>query len=249
MPLTPEELHARWTHLIKSEPPGPRQHFGVRSPAFLKWAGDIVALAEASGHPMNLSTLTIAVDQMLGPETTINDPEMAHQQVIAILYRMLARAELALPLRAQGAFIPARSSFEAHVAISKVLGEASNEVLVVDPYLDGNALAEFVVTAPEGISVRLLADAQHHKASLRPAIVAWQAQYAATRPLEARLAPARTLHDRLIIVDGRDAYLLTQSLNAFAARAPASVERSSPDNAALKVEAYEQIWQTATPLP
>jgi len=56
------------------------------------------------------------------------------------------------------------------------------------------------------------------------------------------------LHDRLIVVDGKIVWTLTQSLNAFAARSPASLVRVDPETAALKVAAYEQLWKNAKPL-
>jgi hypothetical protein len=42
-------------------------------------------------------------------------------------------------------------------------------------------------------------------------------------------------------------YFLTQSLNAFAERAPASIVRADAEIAALKIPAYEAIWSSAAP--
>ncbi|GGD44236.1 hypothetical protein GCM10011335_53500 [Aureimonas glaciei] len=86
------------------------------------------------------------------------------------------------------------------------------------------------------------------KASLPPAVERWHAQYVNVRSLEARLDLARSLHDRLIIVDGRTAWILTQSLNAFARRAPATIVRSDEETSRLKVDAYQQIWENAAVL-
>jgi hypothetical protein len=70
----------------------------------------------------------------------------------------------------------------------------------------------------------------------------------ATRPLEIRLAPARSLHDRLIIVDGAQAWTLTQSLKDFAARSPATIVKVDGETAGLKICAYDAIWRGAAPL-
>ena len=78
--------------------------------------------------------------------------------------------------------------------------------------------------------------------------VRWAQQYGNLRPLTAKLAPARTLHDRVIIVDGEAAYISTQSLNAIAAKAPAAIVPTDVELARLKAQAYEQIWRAATPL-
>jgi hypothetical protein len=41
------------------------------------------------------------------------------------------------------------------------------------------------------------------------------------------------------------AAVLTQSLNAFATRAPASIVRVDEETALLKIAAYQAIWATA----
>ena len=119
----------------------------------------------------------------------------AARAITIILHRALAAAELRAPVSAKGSFIPAGNAFDAMSAIGKVLGTAKHDVLIVDPYMDEKALTDFASLA------------------------------VATRPLEVRLAPARVLHDRLAIVDEAETYVLTQSLNAFAARSPAAVVR------------------------
>ena len=166
-----------------------------------------------------------------------------------IVYRALAVAELNAPIAARGAFIPAGNVFDAMVAVGKVLATAKRDLLIIDPYMDEKALSDFAPLAPKGVKIRLLADQHDHKKTLGPASRRWGTQHtAADRPLEARLAPARSLHDRVILVDGKEAFVLTQSLNAFAARAPASIVRADDETAALKVAAYEAIWNLANPL-
>ncbi len=158
----------------------------------------------------------------------------------------MAKAELNAPNASAGSFVVARSEFEALSAIVGVIERAHTDLLVVDPYLDGQVLTKFIVSAATSTPVRLLADAQHVKPTLKPAVEAWKSQYGANRPIEARLAPPRSLHDRTLILDRSEAYILTQSLNAFATRAHASIARADTDIANLKIPAYEQIWQSAT---
>jgi hypothetical protein len=73
-------------------------------------------------------------------------------------------------------------------------------------------------------------------------------QYGTPRPLEERLTPARSLHDRLLVVDGTSVWTFGQSLNAIAVRAPTSLVRVDSETAALKVAAYSDMWAAATPL-
>jgi hypothetical protein len=133
-------------------------------------------------------------------------------------------------------------------AIGKVLQSARSDILIVDPYMDEKALTVYGVLAAEKIELRLLADATQRKPSLAPTVAAWKAQHGATRPLDARLAPARQLHDRLILVDNSEAWTLTQSLNAFADRSPASIVKADAETSKLKVAAYSDLWSRATPI-
>jgi hypothetical protein len=172
----------------------------------------------------------------------------AAQGLAVTVHRALAKAELKAPAAAQGSFIPAGNAFDALSAIGKILGRATRDVLIVDPYMDEKALTDFALLAPERVQIRLLSDLNSVKPTLHPAAARWVAQYGTSRPLEARLAPARTLHDRLIAIDGAVVWVLTQSLNAFATRSPASIVRVDDETAELKIPAYQAMWGSATPL-
>jgi hypothetical protein len=78
------------------------------------------------------------------------------------------------------------------------------------------------------------------------AAIKWKQQHT-SRALEVRLAASRTLHDRVILVDGSTSWAVTQSLKDFAKRSPAEIIRAD-DTAELKVQAYEAIWRTANPV-
>jgi hypothetical protein len=213
-----------------------------------KWLGDAYALVEASGDLMSLVEFKTATYEFIlhaghsGVSTA--KTQAAVRKIQAILYRALSVAELSAPTAIQGSFIPAGGAFDAVAVISKVLNKAHIDILIVDPYLDEKVLMDFAIATQENITIRLLADQNDHKASLKPAFQRWVAQYGNKRPLELRLAPHRMAHDRLIITDGSEVWVLTQSLNAFAARSPASVVRF-PDPS-IKIAAYCYMWQSAT---
>jgi hypothetical protein len=67
--------------------------------------------------------------------------------------------------------------------------------------------------------------------------------------MEVRLTPAKTLHDRDIIVDEREVWTLGQSFNGLAKRALTSlVHVVDAETATLKVEAYRVLWAAAAPV-
>jgi hypothetical protein len=148
----------------------------------------------------------------------------------------------------QGAFIAAGQSFDAFAAVGKVLSTAKSDVLMIDPYADATVLWDYAVAAPEQVSVRVLADAAHPQPSLKPAAERWMKQFGPTRPLSVRLAAARTLHDRAILVDRTTAWTLGQSFKDLVARAHTTLSRLDREQGALKIAAYEDMWAAATPL-
>ncbi|MCK1629666.1 phosphatidylserine/phosphatidylglycerophosphate/cardiolipin synthase family protein [Bradyrhizobium sp. 162] len=169
-------------------------------------------------------------------------------EVQRILYRALAVVEMELPAPATGAFIPAGNAFDALKAIQRIFDLAQKEVLVVDPYMDEKILTDFAHLMRERVQIRLLADASAVKASLAPAIAAWLKQYGTSRPIVAKLAPKRALHDRLIAIDSARIWTVGQSFRDLAARAPTSFVEVDKETAALKMQSYDDIWNAASPL-
>ena len=235
--LDPEGLYRRVGRLIEIAPPSPQS--GNLSPEFMKWFGQVTAVLKEVGDIIIMSEVGTAAS---GLQQFANRAEY-FQRIMIGLYQALAITELKAPQSAQGAFIPVGNAFDAFSAIAKILGAARSDVLIVDPYMDDSALTDFGSCLQEPVPLRLLTDHATAKPNLAPAVSRWKIQYP-TRPVEARFAPARTLHDRAIFIDGVQAWTVTQSLKDLAKRSPAEIVRAD-DTAALKIAAYEAIWSTA----
>lgn len=212
-------------------------------PETLKWLGQLLAVVSAMKRHADELALKVATDQLIRMQGS-----QGHGEIRAILYRALAAAELDAPASEQGAFIAAGNELDAYAAISKVIASAKRELLVVDPYMDGKALTDFLPSADEAVRLRVLADEASAKPTLVPAAERWRTQFPETRQLEVRLAPARSLHDRLIVVDEGEAWSLTQSLKDFASRAHGSILKVDPETAVLKIGAYIDHWNAARPI-
>ncbi len=207
----------------------------------LKWLGRLFPVVERISGAMDAISLRIAADNLNGVLSDRNA-----EKVCTIAYRALAIAEDRAPSAVQGSFIPVGHEFDAFSQIGKILETAKTDVLLVDPYMDSSIVTDFAVLAPEGVQIRMLTDEAGVKDSLVPAVGRWLAQNA-SRPLEARLATARTLHDRAILIDYADAWILTQSFKDFAKRSPGSIARMDEDAARLKIAAYEALFGGAMP--
>lgn len=240
MPIEPDRLYFEIGYLLNEMPD--MQTTAWQLEEGQRWFGRASALIEQAGNATEAIAFNMAVDslhsQLLFPG--------AVQKINSILYRALARAEMAASSEARAAFIPVGEGFTAFAAISKIVREAQRTVMFVDPYAEANLMTEFAVLVPEAVLTLVLADAGAKKPTLAPAVRYWKEQYRAARPLEARLAPERSLHDRLIIVDDQVAWSIGQSFNALAARAPTSILRIDPETALLKLEAHLKIWEAST---
>lgn len=167
--------------------------------------------------------------------------------IATLLYQALATIEAKIPAQVQGAFIPVGAGFDAVQALAKVLREAKDDVLIVDPYMDARILTDFAPLIGEKVSIRLLFDAHRTKVgAVVPVAQRWINQYGGTRPLKIRQTSPRALHDRLIFIDGKTVFSLTQSLKDFASRSPASVLRVDNETASMKLVAYDDMWRKST---
>lgn len=211
------------------------------TPEARRWLGRASALVEASGQGSAEVAIFNVASNGLGSVNHV----MNVQTIAATVYRALARAELAAPPSVQGAFVPVGEPFTAMAAVAKVLEQATAWALMIDPYADANLLTEFATLAREGVQLMVLADKADHKPALKPAAAKWVQQYGQKRPLQIRLAPSKTLHDRLIIVDGREAWSVGQSFNALGKRSHTSLTRADAETTKLKIQAYGLMWTAA----
>src|SRR3546814_15668370 len=108
---------------------------------------------------------------------------------------------------------------------------------MVDAYADQTIITDFAVTAPENVVVRILgANKETRKESMRPAVERWTRQFGVGRSLTVRVAPQASLHDRLILIDGSEAWSAHQSFNGMAQSSHTSIERSDPEMPAMRSE-------------
>lgn len=232
-----ETIYRQFGRLIEAMPEF--KESGSLSPDQHKWLGLAGALVNQAGDISDRVGWNIGVSKLQTASRMWGLEELR-----VILYRLMAMAELAAPPSAQGAFIPVGDAFDAFASLAKILGTATNDVLIVDPYMDETVLTEFSGSLSEQVSLRLMSDLASYKVTLNPAAIKWGQQYGATRPLQVRLSQPKTLHDRAIFIDHKIAWTLTQSLKDFAKRSPAEIVRAD-DTAGLKIAAYEELWTFA----
>lgn len=244
MTLEPEAFYMQVKQLIlempkwdpDDEPP----------PESALWLGRMFEMVKRTNNAGDVAGFSVSSEGLVGMLAYANI-----RKIQAISYRVLAYAEARAPKSAQGAVIPIGAAYDALKAIGAILAEAKSDILIVDPYMDASILKNYVALVVTGVPVRLLCDSFYTKApalpALQAALSAWKTQYGPAG-LETRATGSRVLHDRLIIIDGKAVWLLSQSLKDLANRSPASVMPADTEIADWKSQFYATTWAAATPI-
>jgi hypothetical protein len=242
MTLEPEAFYMQVKQLILEMPTwDPDEEPSSES---ILWLGRMFEMVKRTNSAGDIAGFSVSSEGLVGLPAYDNI-----RKIRTISYRVLAYAEARAPKSAQGAVIPIGAAYDALKAIGTILAEAKSDILIVDPYMDASILKNYVVLVVTGVSVRLLCDSFYTKApalpALQAAVSAWKIQYGSAS-LEIRATVPRLLHDRLIIIDGKGVWLLSQSLKDLANRSPASVMPADAEIADWKSQFYSTTWAAAT---
>lgn len=245
---TSDELYQRAGILLSQVPNFNRQ--GALSAEEDHWLAAAIALIERASEIVPMPDILEIFDAKYAAKMVVAQIANAHLRatnariVISLLRRVLGRLELQVQTAIVGAYVPAGDLEEAHKAVGDVLRTAVSDVLLVDPFADETILKAYAERAPDNVVVRILTDPDKHEPTLKAAREIWKQQYGDKRPLQVRLANA-PLHDRLIIVDGKRAWTVTQSFKDLAATRPTTIVSTPNEIAELKIRAYQDIWSGA----
>lgn len=238
---SPEQLLALVQAAIRDAPAF--DYDGRYGEAEQKWLGRAVALLEAAGAFGLATSFQFARNKL---QTALH----SRVELLQPLFDLMSQFELRVPAELQGAFIAAGDAWNGYAALVRIMQREADDLLIVDPYVSGSVVTELVPHIVARRSVRILTAAQP---KLQPALLAssqkWNANPSRSTPeLQTRIAPDGSLHDRLILLDNKEVWLVSQSLKDIGKRSAASVTRADPELAALKSNAYAALWQNSLPL-
>lgn len=210
----------------------------LAAPDVQRWIGRACALIDEFGTLSDKVGFNSSVRFLV---STLR--EKSGHEMRALLNKTLARMEQEVGGQKGAALINAGDVFAGFVSITDTIRRATRVVWIVDPYMDDTILRDYGPVVPEKVLLRLMTAHKKQNAAIVPAVKKWQQSHGAQRPVDARLAPQRALHDRFIAIDGKEVWLLSQSLRDFAERSPATVVLFEEHLAQDKLDAYEAIWQ------
>lgn len=125
--------------------------------------------------------------------------------------------------------------------LSAIILGAQNEVFIVDPYFDGGAFDTYLGELGSSCKIRLLCS--RFSSEVAGHVKAFSAQFGVTPELR----KTKEIHDRLVILDRSDCWIVGGSIKD-AGKNPPYLAPLQPSIAPAKVEIYEALWQKSSPL-
>jgi hypothetical protein len=134
----------------------------------------------------------------------------------------------------QGVFEPGQE-YEFYRAVKTILGLATKEIFIIDPYLSTDIFDAYAGAIPRSVSFRLLTVS----ANLPPAVLSLAHRYATGGNFQLR--DSNVIHDRVLFADNR-VWLCGQSLKDAAKKKPTYIVEHDET---LMRAIYEALWAKA----
>jgi hypothetical protein len=123
--------------------------------------------------------------------------------------------------------------------LKSIISGAQSEILIVDPYFDGDAFNNYVADVDSSINVRIFAN--KHAQEVKTYIDKHQAQFSSSIEIKKN----KKLHDRLVITDRTDCWITGGSINHAGNKSPSYLIPVGSELAKDKLEIYEEIWNSS----
>jgi hypothetical protein len=233
---SPEQLLALLQAAIESapafEPQTPLSDEDVR------WLGRVDALLDASG-PVSASVSFRAARQRIGIHNIFS-----RNDLLVPLHDAFSRMELQVPSSMKGSFIAGGDTWNGYSALVRIMQSNCEKILVIDPYINLTLFTELapIVKAKAGLRCLTVKRSENHPGLLAVAQKWARDSISAGISVEVRYTKDANLHDRLVIIDGREVWLVSQSMKDIAKRSPASISRAEPELGLMKAQHYEALW-------
>lgn len=125
--------------------------------------------------------------------------------------------------------------------LKEIILGAQAEVFVVDPYFDGRAFETYLGRLGNSYKIRVLCG--KYSNDVAGHVGAFKAQFGVTPEIR----KTKDIHDRLVILDGSDCWIVGGSIKD-AGKMPTYLVPLQPGIAPTKIGIYEALWQTSQPV-
>jgi hypothetical protein len=211
----------------------------LKEQEWVNFTGNIILKAFGSDSPnvMQFASAGSAGEYYVRPFDASEDPWLTQSNFEArihayegVLNGCLQELSLDLPkAEIKGVFEPGQE-YEFYIAVKTILGMASKEIFVVDPYLSPELFEVYAGAIPRTVSFRLLSN------NIPANALQLAQKYSSGGNL--KLRNSNGIHDRVLFADNR-VWLCGQSLKDAAKKKPTYIVEHDET---LMRKVYEDIW-------
>ena len=228
--------------LLRNSPP--QSAFTVQEPddEALSWLGRTSAVikkwAVAQGIACDGHARALLAE---GSMQLITPPGPAYRGLRTLLFQ----AQHDLQMKTGGALsvaIPAKKPFFYFDEVRKIIEQAREDLLFVDPYLDPDFVARYLPQIKSGVAVRLLTSKGEKLSSLLPTVEIFVAE--SKLQVQVRSVSSGHLHDRYLFLDRTRCYQSGASFKDGAKRSLTTLTQITDAFEAM-FQAYERMWGDA----
>ena len=241
MKIARNEVHARIKELLISKPQNFENHTEIS-----EWMTKADVLVETLDHDGENAEIEDAIYDIKAGFVSEQSSKILSGLIgiRTVLIRCMYRLELTENITPTDKFIPAGNELDAMTIIGNIFSDSIAVLMIIDPYMDETLFTDFLRYVNDEVELRLLCSSRKIDEKISAPLKRWCSQYPKSR-IEVRFCKNNVLHDRLIIVDQKEIWLLSQSLNGIAKRSHAYVVQPDVELSELKRNSYMQIWESA----
>jgi len=129
--------------------------------------------------------------------------------------------------------------------IRQIIATTTQDILFIDAHIDAEFVIRYLPQIPEGVVVRLLTS-QSRGSAVGASLALFRQQHQLR--VELRVVPNQSVHDRHLVIDGRDVWQSGTSFKDGAKNAPTSINQIV-DVAVEMIRAHEVRWAAAREVP
>lgn len=122
--------------------------------------------------------------------------------------------------------------------LKAIISSVQSEIVVIDPYFNGDAFDAYLSSMPNETSIKILSD--RYTDDIGKYVSRHMEQYHSR--IEVR--QTKELHDRLLIIDNTDCWVVGQSIKDAATKTTYLIPLS-PTISEAKIKIYSEIWERA----
>lgn len=169
-------------------------------------------------------------------------PEYSRSEMVGHISDAIEELRLELELDGEseiGMVYDGGQTYDFFRDLRTVIASATERVLFIDPYFNGEAFTSYADGIPSETGIRILGSRYAAE------VLEYTRRYREQHGTDIEVRKIRGLHDRVVVIDDQECWLIGASIKDAARNAPTYMIPLSTEIAAAKIAIYSDIWEQA----